>query len=136
MNQNEEMKSAQKSQTSKNIDSDQKNHIRYITLDDDNEMNDTPSKKMFQPRLEESSYLPMNVKPDVMEKKKVVKKVRFYDDDAIDNSDENFAQVQEPLPKVGTKRQLTKNDKFEEDLHQDNSHSQNFNEEAAAQAVE
>lgn len=84
--------------------------IRYINLDDDNEM-DTPSKKMIQPRLEESSYLPMNVKPEVKEKKKIVKKVRFYDDDAIESNEDHNDLSQEPLPRVGSKRTLTRTDK-------------------------
>lgn len=43
------MMSAHKSQNSKsaNENSDQKNNIRYINLDDDNEINDTPGKKFF-----------------------------------------------------------------------------------------
>jgi hypothetical protein len=31
--------------------------------------------------------LPMSVKPEINEKKKIVKKVRFYDDDAINKAD-------------------------------------------------
>lgn len=74
----------------------------------------------------------MNVKPEIKEKKKIVKKVRFYDDDPIENNDD---EDDEPLPRVGTKRCLTRNDKaFEDDINQENS--QAFNEEAAAQAVE
>lgn len=86
--------------------------IRYINLDDDNEM-DTPGKKMIQPRLEESSYLPMNVKPEIKEKKKIVKKVRFYDDDAIESgsAEDQNDRSHEPLPKVGTKRTLTRTDR-------------------------
>lgn len=29
----------------------------------------------------------MNVKPEVKEKKKIIKKVRFYDDDAMESQD-------------------------------------------------
>lgn len=59
------MLSAQKSQSSKmmlNENSESKNQISYITLDDD-DIEDTPVKDFIKPRLEESSYLPMNVKP-------------------------------------------------------------------------
>lgn len=43
------MMSAQKSQNSKghHENSDSKNHIKYINLEDDNEINDTPGKKFF-----------------------------------------------------------------------------------------
>jgi hypothetical protein len=52
----------------------------------------------------------MNVKPEIKEKKKIVKKVRFYDDDAINNSGDQQS-AEQPLPKVGTKRSLTRTDK-------------------------
>jgi hypothetical protein len=48
-------------------------------LDDD--VNSTPGKPKFMSHnREESSYLPMNVNPEIIEKKKIIKKVTFYDD--------------------------------------------------------
>lgn len=47
---------------------------------------------------EESSYLPDLVIPEKIEKKKIVKKVRFHDDNPV------VGQQSESIPRVGTKR--------------------------------
>ena len=100
-----------------NENSESKHH--YINLDDDIE--DTPGKKHFLFKgQEESSYLPMKVNPEVIEKKKIFKKVRFHDDDADKPvTDELLNQ-----PKVGTKRTLTRStdiDHIEEEQSQETS---------------
>jgi hypothetical protein len=61
----------------------------------------------------------MNVKPDVVEKKKVIKKVRFHDDD-INIEAERLANMPLP-PKVGTKRALVRNTEIEDELPKENS---------------
>jgi hypothetical protein len=111
--QNEVMLSAQKSPSKQGMEnSETKNHISYITLDDDIE--DTPCKEFIKPRLEESSYLPMNIAPpEEKEKKKIVKRVRFFDDDAMESQEE---QEKFNIPPVGSKRSLIRHDDVSEDF--------------------
>jgi len=55
---------------------------------------------MGNPR-EESSYLPMNINPEaLLDKKKIIKKVRFHDDEPIVVEAAPVADQ----PKVGSKR--------------------------------
>ena len=68
---------------------------------------------------EESSYLPDTVIPEKIEKKKIVKKVRFHDDNPV-----TIGQ-QEIIPKVGTKRLLRNDDSFDQ-------HPEDIEEEEAA----
>jgi len=67
---------------------------------------------------EESSYLPDTVIPEKIEKKKIIKKVRFHDDNPV-------VVGQESIPRVGTKR-LYKND----DISFDHQEDEDQNEEA------
>lgn len=46
----------------------------------------------------------MKINPEVIEKKKIIKKVRFHDDDATKR---NVSEEMVNQPKVGTKRTLT-----------------------------
>ena len=60
---------------------------------------------------EESSYLPDTVIPaEKIEKKKIVKKVRFHDDNPV------VVGQQEQIPKVGTKRLLRNDDSFDQHI--------------------
>ena len=92
--------------------------IPIINLDDENEIEDTPSKAKFLAHMkEESSYLPDTVIPEKIEKKKIVKKVRFHDDNPV------VVGQNEYIPRVGTKRlQKMEDNSFEqqpEDQEQD-----------------
>jgi hypothetical protein len=62
---------------------------------------------------EESSYLPMNANPEITEKKKIIKKVRFHDDEPV-------VVEATPQPKVGTKRTLQRNDVLDTPDQSDN----------------
>ena len=68
-------------------------HRSVINLDDDD--NDSPSKALMKTSLkEESSYLPnvaVNPKPD-KDKKKIVKKVRFFNEGKSDGQSQKMAE--------------------------------------------
>jgi hypothetical protein len=73
-----------------------------INLED--ELEDSPGKQKFlQHMKEESSYLPMAVLPENVEKKRIIKKVRFHDDEPV------VVQDAAPQLKVGAKRAMTRN---------------------------
>lgn len=95
---------------------------RFIDIDDSPELEGTPGKAKFMlgKNLEESSFLPMNVNP-VQLKKKIVKKVRFHDDEPIvvPPSQEVAA------PKVGTKRVLTRTSELKNGTFTEDSETQN-----------
>jgi len=92
--------------------SDHKIEMRVINLDEDDDILDTPGKQKFMSHnKEESSYLPMNVNPEKLaEKKKIIKKVRFHDDDPIVVTSQPLDQ-----PKVGTKRTLMRAEEHSDD---------------------
>lgn len=105
--------SAQKSQISHSrIDHSGERFARVIDLDDEEDFEESPSKQKFvQQMREESSFLPVAA-PQV-EKKKIIKKVRFHDDEDI--------VVPNSPQKVGVKRTLNRNvDIPEEDLDSGN----------------
>ena len=88
-----------------------KQQVHYINLDEDDDIEDTPGKKHFLFKgQEESSYLPMKINPEVVEKKKIIKKVRFHDDNATKPVTDELANQ----PKVGTKRTLTRTTEINE----------------------
>lgn len=63
---------------------------------------------------EESSYLPDSVIPEKVEKKKIVKKVRFHDDDPVVVTAQDKPQYLQAA-KVGTKRLLSKQTELEQE---------------------
>ena len=78
--------------------------VRVINLEEDDEdefaESGTKRRYMGNPR-EESSYLPMNINPEaLLDKKKIIKKVRFHDDEPIVVEAAPVADQ----PKVGSKR--------------------------------
>ena len=78
-----------------------------ICLDEDVDISPNKQKMIQQNLKEESSYLPDHVTPEKIEKRKIIKKVRFFD--AEEPSAEATDNIQ---PKVGTKRKLQSNDGF------------------------
>lgn len=77
----------------------------FIDFDDTPELEGTPGKAKFMigKSLEESSFLPMNITP-VQKKQKIIKKVRFHDDEPIVvPPSQEMAEA-----KVGSKRVLTR----------------------------
>jgi hypothetical protein len=55
----------------------QKGTVPVILIDEDIDV--SPSKKLMSHLKEDSSFLPENITPEKIEKKKVIKKVRFFD---------------------------------------------------------
>lgn len=90
---------------------------------DETELEGTPGKTKFMigKNLEESSYLPMNIDPVQMEKKKVIKKVRFHDDEPI------VVPPSQEMPevKVGTKRVLTRTSDLKSTIYSEESETLN-----------
>lgn len=59
-----------------------------INLDEDTDY--SPSKQFLRKNLEESSFLPDQVIPAKIEKKKnIIKKVRFHDDEPEESNEED-----------------------------------------------
>lgn len=77
-----------------------------ISVEDD--MEDSPVKKHYMAHnREESSYLPDYVAPTQNQNRKIIKKVRFHDDDPVE------VQAGPVQPKVGTKRKFAKRSEVE-----------------------
>lgn len=103
MKKNEEMSSEKKRKLS---ESDVKSK-EVISVEDDIE--DSPVKRQYMAHnREESSYLPEYIAPAQNQTKKIIKKVRFHDDDPVEVQPGPVQPV-----KVGTKRKFTRRSEVE-----------------------